>query len=71
MDDSGSQGQVQCKKENMKKTLKQNAQTLKYCTAGNYRQRKISSKVIVRQFVRNLFSSNVGLSFAYRLSSHS
>ena len=29
MDDSGSQGPVQCKEENMKKTLKQNAQTLK------------------------------------------
>ena len=53
-----------------------------YCTAGNFRQRKISSKATVRQFVRNLFSSNVGghsfdlrsfgcHSFAYRLSSHS
>ena len=31
-----------------------------YCIAGNFRQRKISSKAIVRQFVRNLFSSNVG-----------
>ena len=29
-----------------------------YCTAKNFRQRKISSKATVRQFVRNLFSSN-------------
>ena len=34
-------------------------------TAGNFRQRKISSKTTVRVFVRNLFSSNTGrLSFA-------
>ena len=56
--------------------------TMTYCTAGNFRQRKISSKATVGQFVRNLFSSNVGChsfalwsfgcrSFAYRLSSHS
>ena len=31
-----------------------------YCTVRNFRQRKISSKATVRQFVRNLFSSNVG-----------
>ena len=31
-----------------------------YCIAGNFRQRKISSKATARQFVRNLFSSNVG-----------
>ena len=31
-----------------------------YRTAKNFRQRKISSKATVRQFVRNLFSSNVG-----------
>ena len=31
-----------------------------YCTAKNFRQRKILSKSTVRQFVRNLFSSNVG-----------
>ena len=38
-----------------------------YCIAGNFRQRKISSKAIVRQFVRNLFSSNAGRrSFALR-----
>ena len=38
-----------------------------YCIAGNFRQRKISSKAIVRQFVRNLFSSNIGRrSFALR-----
>ena len=51
----------------------------RYCTAKNFRQRKISSKATVRQFVRNLFSSNVERSFclrsfgslAYRLSSHS
>ena len=38
------------------------AETLKfqYCTARNFRQRKISSKATIRQFVRNLFSSNVG-----------
>ena len=30
-----------------------------YCTAGNFRQRKISSKATARQFVRNLFSSNM------------
>ena len=50
-----------------------------YCTAKNFRQRKTSSKSTVRQFVRNLFSSNVGSfvcfrsfgSLAYRLSSHS
>ena len=52
------------------------------CIAGNFRQRKISSKATVRQFVRNLFSSNAGRrsfalrsfgrhSFACRLSSHS
>ena len=35
----------------------------KYCTAKNFRQRKISSKATVRQFVRNLiiFSSNGSL----------
>ena len=32
-----------------------------YCTAKNFRQRKISSKATVRQFVRNLFSSNGSL----------
>ena len=32
-----------------------------YCTAKYFRQRKISSKATVRQFVRNFFSSNVGL----------
>ena len=31
-----------------------------YCMAGNFRQRKISSKATVRQFVKNLFSSNIG-----------
>ena len=31
-----------------------------YCIARNFRQRKISSKTTVWQFVRNLFSSNVG-----------
>ena len=31
-----------------------------YCIAGNFHQRKISSKATVRQFVRNLFSSNTG-----------
>ena len=31
-----------------------------YCTGGNFRQRKISSKATVRQFVRNLFSSKAG-----------
>ena len=42
-----------------------------YCIAGNFRQRKISSEATVRQFVRNLFLSNVGRllfgrrSFAY------
>ena len=55
---------------------------LLYCIAGNFRQRKISSKATVRQFVRNFFSSSAGLrsfalwsfggrSFAYRISSHS
>ena len=35
--------------------------------AGNFSQRNISSKVTVRQFVRNLFSSNTGwLSFAFQ-----
>ena len=33
-----------------------------YCVAGNFRQRKISSKATVGQFVRNFFSSNVGCS---------
>ena len=33
---------------------------LRYCTARNFRLQKISSKATVRQFVRNLFSSNVG-----------
>ena len=53
-----------------------------YCIAGNFRQRKISSRATIRQFVRNIFSSNVGRrslarrlfarhSFAYRLFSHS
>ena len=38
-----------------------------YCIAENFLQRKISSKAIIRQFVRNLFSSNVGRgSFALR-----
>ena len=32
-----------------------------YCTAKKFRQRKISSKATVRQFVRNLFSSNGSL----------
>ena len=37
-----------------------------YCLARNFRQRKISSKATVGQFVRNLFSSNVGRrSFAF------
>ena len=31
-----------------------------YCTAGNFRQWKISSIATTRQFVRNLFSSNAG-----------
>ena len=34
--------------------------SLYYCIGRNFRQRKISSKATVRQFVRNLFSSNVG-----------
>ena len=33
---------------------------MEYYTAKNFRQRKISSKATVRQFVRYLFSSNVG-----------
>ena len=37
-----------------------------YCVAGNFRQRKISSKPTVGQFVRNLFSSSCR-SFALRL----
>ena len=36
----------------------------RYCIAGNFRQRKILAKATVRQFVRNLFSSNAGRSFA-------
>ena len=40
---------------------------IQYCMAGNFRQRKISSKATVGQFVGNLFSSNVGRrSFALR-----
>ena len=36
-------------------------QHFEHCTiAGNFRQRKISSKATVGQFVRNLFSLNVG-----------
>ena len=35
-------------------------QCIRYCTAKKFRQRKILSKATVRQFVRNLFSSNVG-----------
>ena len=34
--------------------------SMTYCIAKVFRQRKISSKVTVRRFVRNLFSSNVG-----------
>ena len=54
----------------------------RHCIAGHFRQQKISPKATVRQFVGNLFSSNVSPrsfalrsfvrhSFAYRLSSHS
>ena len=61
-------GSAALKRSLRKKERNERQVFLVYCIAGNFRQRKISaSKATAGQFVRNLFSSNIGRrSFAVR-----